>query len=138
MVDELKTKNEEMEGHLQESKAEIEHGTNEMTLMKNTIEESELKVGKLEEEVKKLKSNQTKLVSDLENSKTTDADLVLSQLETKECTEELENEQTKNLQCQSDKNACEEDLENEVQKNQNLQNQHSELMKSVEELTEKN
>ena len=69
IVDELKTKNEEIEGHLQESKAEIEHGTNELTLMKKTIEISKLKVENLATEVRELQTNQTKLVSDLKNCK---------------------------------------------------------------------
>ena len=138
IVDELKTKNEEIESHLQESKAEIENGTNELTLMKKTIEISELKVEKLATEVKELKANQTKLVSDLENCKSTDADLVVSQQETKECTEELENEQVENLQCQSDKKATQEVLESEIQKNQNLQDQNSVLTKSLEDLKKEN
>ena len=138
IVEELKTKNGQIEDQLQESKAEIEHGTNAMTSMKTTIEESELKVEKLEEEIGELKTNQTKLASELENYKSTDADLVLAQLETKKCTEELEAETRSNLQCESDKIACEKDLKNEVQEKQNLHDQNSELMKSVEKLTEKN
>ena len=53
--------------------------------------------------------NQSKLVSDLENLKSSDADLVISQQEIKECNEELEDEMNKNLQCQNNlKNAIEE------------------------------
>ena len=58
MVDELKTKNEEIEGHLQESKAKITNGTNEIAFMAKTIDtltskkvESELKVEELEEKL---------------------------------------------------------------------------------------
>ena len=51
MVDELKTKNEEIEAHLQESKVKIASETSEMTLMKKTMKESALKVEKLEEEL---------------------------------------------------------------------------------------
>ena len=97
-----------------------------------------MKVEKLEDEIEELKSNQTKLISDLESFKSTDADLVISQQETKDCIEEFEAETKTNLQCQSDKEAIEEKLESEVQKNQNLYDQNSELIKSVEELTEKN
>ena len=61
-----------------------------------------------------MKSNQSKLVSDLENLKSSDADLVKSQQETKECIEELEDEVNKNLQCQNN-------LKNEVEEKEVLQ-----------------
>ena len=96
------------------------------------------KVEKLEEELAELKTNQTKLVLDLENYKSTDADLVISQQETKECTQELENEQAKNIQCQSVKKAIQLELESEIQKNRSLQEQNSVLTKSSEGLQKKN
>ena len=64
-----------------------------------------------------LKSNQTKLVSDLENFKHTDADLVISQRELKECTEDLENQVEANLQCKSQKKACDRELQIKVKQN---------------------
>jgi len=133
IVEELKTKNEGIEGQLQESKAEIEQGTNEMASMKKTIEESELKVEKLEEVIGEFKTNQTKLVSDLENCKSTDADLVVSQQETKECNQDLESETKRNLQCESDQKTCERELEKQVQKYQKLQAGHSNTLKALEE-----
>ena len=45
---------------------------------------SEVKVEKLEEMIEKLKINQSKLESDLENSKSTESDLVASQQKTEE------------------------------------------------------
>ena len=68
MVDELKSKNEEIEGHLQESKAKITNRTSEIALMKKTIEDltnkndkSELKVEELQKTVGELKTNQTEV-----------------------------------------------------------------------------
>ena len=57
--------------------------------------------------MKQLKSNQTKLKTDL------NADLVISQQETKECNEDLEAQTGRSLQCESDKKNCEQALENE-------------------------
>ena len=184
MVGELQTKNEKIEAHLQQSKAKIEHGTSEMTMNK--------KAEKLEAEVTELRANQTKLISDLENCKSTDADLmitrreikectedlddatkkahecqsenvsnlkmilelktkrtklksdleifkstdadlVISQQETKECNEDLEAQTGRSLQCESDKKNCEQALENEERKSQNLQDRNSKVMKSLEE-----
>ena len=45
----------------------------------------------------------TVLESDLENCKSTDADLVVSQQELKECTEDLDAQTRKNIQCESEK-----------------------------------
>ena len=80
-----------------------------------------------------MKTNETKLESDLESCKSTDSDLVISQQELKECTEELDVETKKNLQCESEMKNCEKDLQNEGQKNHNLQAQNSKLTKSLEE-----
>ena len=111
MVDELQTKNEEIEGQLQESKAQIANGTSKMAFLNKKIEEltkknqvSDMKTEELEGKVEELATYQTKLVSDLEKFKSTDADLVISQQETKECNEELEGEANKNFPCESDKN----------------------------------
>ena len=50
MVEELTTKNEEIEGHLQETKAQIESGNNENVILKKQTEGLKMKVEKLEEE----------------------------------------------------------------------------------------
>jgi len=128
MFEEMKTKNEEIEGHLQESKAKIESGNNENVILKKQNEEMKLKIEKLEEErdaekekniqcqsenvtnlklIVELKTTESKLVSDLEDCKTTDADLVVSEQELKECNEEMEAEMKKNLQCESELKICE-------------------------------
>ena len=91
------------------------------------------KAEKLEAEIRELKANQTKLISDLENCKSTDADLVISQQETKECTEDLEVQIGRSLQCETDKKTCDKALEIEERKSQNLQDRNSKVMKSLEE-----
>ena len=163
MVEELKAKNEEIEGNLQETKAIIENGVNQMADLKKENEELKMNAQKLKEErdaeiekslqyqsenvanlklILDLKTTESKLTSDLENYKTTDADLVISNRELKECNNELETEMKKVVELKS-KNAkitselesgsadyiitkqelrdCEEELEDEIQKNENLQ-----------------
>ena len=56
---------------------------------------SEVKVEKLEETIEKLKINQSKLESDLENCKRTESALTVSQQATKRFTEQLEDENLK-------------------------------------------
>ena len=140
MIDELQTKNEEIEGQLQESKAQIANGTSKMAFLNKKIEElntknenSDTKVEELEGKVKELVTNHAKLASELENCKSTDADLVISQQELKECNEESDAEIKKNLQCESDKKACTEKLLNEVQKHEILLTRNHETVKSLEE-----
>ena len=111
MVEELETKNEETEVHLQETKAKIENGNSEKAALKKQNGELNLKVEKLEDErdaekekniqcqskiisymetIHELQSKQSKMTTDLGDCKTTDADLVISNKELKECNEELE------------------------------------------------
>ena len=47
MVEDLKTKNEKIESHLQETKAKIESGNNENAILKKQNEELKMKVEKL-------------------------------------------------------------------------------------------
>ena len=82
-----------------------------------------------------LKSNQTKLLFDLENLRSTNADPVISKQELKECTEDLEAEKTRYLQCDSDKETCEKELQNEVKRYENLQS-HKQSVKVAEALQE--
>ena len=138
MVEELKSKNEVIEGHLQETKAQIESGNNENANLKKQNEELKARVEKLEEErdaemkknvqcqsenaenlklVQALQSSRSKLTSDLENYKTTDADLVISNQELTECNEELEAETKENRLCESRKKNCEDET---VAKNQQI------------------
>ena len=109
MVDELKTKNEEIKVQLQKS---------------------EMKVEELGEEVKKLKNE-----LNLNHCNKTNTDLIMSKQETKECTEELEVARNRNLKCQSENNTAKQELESEVK---NVRNQNLALLKSLEELKKKN
>ena len=113
IVDELKTKNEEIEGNLQKSMMEIEKGANEIDSMKKTIQE-------LRKKNKELEKKAGELDKELESCQSSDADLIISQQETKECNEELEDEANKNRRCESDKKTCENKLQDQVQKNKNL------------------
>ena len=81
-----------------------------------------------------MKTNQTKLNLELASLESTDAELVISQLETKECNTELQAEKTKTQHCKSDKETCETNLADKNQENKNLQVQNSNLMKLSEEL----
>ena len=92
---------------------EITNAKNKIGSMKKTIKELEKKVE--------------------ESCRNSDADLIISQQETKECMKELEDEANKNLRCESDKKTCENKLEDQVQKNENLKARHSETLKLLEE-----
>ena len=95
----------------------------------------------LTDTIKKLKNDKIKMkkiIKELEKKtkescRSSDADLIISQQETKECIEELEDEANKNLRCESDKKNFENKLEDHAQKNKNLKARHSETMKSLEE-----
>ena len=115
MVGELKTKNEEIEGNLRESMVEITNANNEIGSMKKTIKELKKKAQ--------------------ESCRSSDADLItsISQQETKECMEELEDKANKNLRCESDKKTCENKLDDQVQKNKNLKDAYSETLTLLEE-----
>jgi len=126
IVDELKTRNEEIEDNLQESMVEIEKGANEIDSMKKTIQE----LGKKNKELEKKAGE---LDKELESCQSSDADLIISQQETKECNEELEDEANKNRRCESDKKTCENKLEDQVQKNKNLKDGYSETLTLLEE-----
>ena len=152
MVEQLNIKKEEIEGHLQESKAIIANGNAEIEFISKSFEQSkkenhdlEMKTEELEEENAKLKESQNKLASELDSFKSTDADLVISRQETKECNEDLQGQKTKYFQCFSENEElkatqtklksdlkictvdlvisqkklkkCSEDLEAEIQKN---------------------
>ena len=73
----------------------------------------------------------TVLESDLENCKSTDADLVVSQQELKECTEDLDAQTRKNIQCESEKKTRDGELQNKIKQNQNLRYQNSKLLNSI-------
>ena len=113
MVGELRTKNEEIEGNLRESMVEITNANNEIGSMKKTIKELEKKAE--------------------ESCRSSDADLIISQQETKECMEELKGEANKNLKCESNKKTCENKLEDQVKKNKNLKDAYSETLILLEE-----
>ena len=140
IVDELKKKNEEMEGHLQVSRAKVGNATNEIALLKQANEELtkkheklEIKAQDLEGNIEQLKMKESKLVSDLESCKSTDADLIISQREVKECNQNLENEEGRNRQCESARTTCADTLGDQVQINRNLQARNSNLSKSLDE-----
>ena len=73
-----------------------------MDILKKENEELKLKVGIILE----LKTKQSKLTSDLEICESTDADLLISDKELRECNEELKAEIQKNLQCEFEKTIC--------------------------------
>ena len=98
-----------------------------MDILKKENEELKLKVERLEKErdaekektfqcqsenisnrelILELKTKQSKLTSDLEICESTDADLLISDKELRECNEELKAEIQKNLQCESEKTIC--------------------------------
>ena len=100
-----------------------------MDILKKENEELKLKVERLEKErdaetkktfqcqsenisnretILELKTTQSKLTSDLEICESTDADLLISDKELKECNEELKAEMKKNVQCESEKKICQE------------------------------
>ena len=113
MVGELRTKNEEVEDNLRESMVEVANANNKIGSMKKTIKE-------LEKQAE-------------ESCRSSDADLIISQQETKECMEELEDKANKNLRCESDKKTCENKLDDQVQKNKNLKDAYSETLTLLEE-----
>ena len=148
MVEELKTKNEEIEVHLQETKAKVERGANEMTNLKKQNEELKVKTKKLEEErdsemkkslqyqsenlsnrelILELKEIKSKLTTDLENCETTDANLVILNQELEECNEELEVEIKKNLQCESVKKICQDETATKNQKILELKSKNAKI-----------
>lgn len=104
--------------------------------LKHKNEESDMRANHLEETVESLKTNQTKLVSDLENCARNDVDLVISQRELKECNENLEAETRRNTRCESGRTTCSNTLEHQVKINQNLQEQNTKLLSKLEDEVE--
>ena len=161
MIEELKTKNKEIQKHLQESKAIIANKTSKIDFCNETIEKimkkeekSKTQIETLENEIDdemtknlrcqtdidskqelilELKSNQSQLMIDLEICKTSNVDLVITQRELKECKNENEAEMETNIACLSAKRRCDEELKNEIQKNTNLESENSRVSKSLEE-----
>ena len=84
----------------------IEQLQSTITILRGEVKElkSDDEIDLLKQTIEELKTDQVKLVSDLESCKSTDADLIISQQETKECNEELEGEANKNFPCEFDKN----------------------------------
>ena len=87
---ELKVKNEELKTKVEniENKIELETKTARQCQSEN---DSNLKL------ILELKTSQSEMNSDLEDCKTTDADLMISKEELKECLEELDFEMKKNI-----------------------------------------
>ena len=104
--------------------------------LKHKNEESDMRANHLEETIEELKTNQAKLVSDLENCARSDVDLVISQRELKECNENLEAETRRNTQCESGRTTCSNTLEHQVKINQNLQEQNTKLLSKLEDEVE--
>ena len=82
-----------------------------------------------------LKTTESKLTSDLEDCKTTDADLVISNQELKECNGELDSELTKNLQCESEKKACEVEIISKNDKILELRSKNAKVTSELESRT---
>ena len=145
LIDNLRTENEEIEVQLQISNGKIANGANEIKSLKKTInelkkknEEWMRKNDKLEEKIEHLKTKESKLVSDLKDCESSDADLLISQQETKDCNKNLEAHKAMNLHCDSERMTCDTEFQNEVKKNQNLRDRNSQLLKSMEKLTKEN
>ena len=129
----LKSSKATLKNRLQETKQETKkcNGDLEVLTTKNLQCQSE-NVANLKL-ILEFKSNQTKLFSDLDNLKSVDADLAISQQKLEECNANIEAGTKKKLQCEADKKKCENDFEAEVKKNENLRNQTSEYLQSLEE-----
>ena len=152
-----------------------------MTILKKENEDLKMKMKQLEEQneaskakwqaeitsnrelILELKSKQSKLTSDLEECKTTDADLVIAWNELEDCIDDLDrcktdnyhvledlkrerdwltsdlNESRRNFdECDGELNYCKHYLlENEIQKNKDLETQNSDCLKSLEEYRSK-
>ena len=135
---ELKSKTAEIESHLQETKAEVEDLRMKLEAVQDERDtETEKGVQCQSENVKnlkliqELKTTESKLTSELEDCKTTDADLVISNHELKECNAELDSELTKNLQCESEKKTCEVEI---ISKNDKILELRSKNVKVTSEL----
>ena len=123
-----------------------------MTILKKQNEDLKMKVETVEDErdteaeksvqcqlenaknlklILELKKTESKLTSELEDRKTTDADLVISNQDLKECNGELDSELTKNLQCESEKKTCEVEI---VLKNNKIVELRSKNAKVTSEL----
>ena len=123
-----------------------------MTILKKQNEDLKMKVETIEDErdaetekgvqcqsenlenlelIQELKTTESKFTLELENCKTTDADLVISNQELKECDGELDSELTKNLQCESEKKTCEVEI---ISKNEKILELRSKNKKFTSEL----
>ena len=87
--------------------------------------------------VLKLKTTESKLISDLENCKTSEADLAISNQELKDCKQELEVEIKKNRQCKSDKKICEDETVSKDQQILELESKNSKITSELENETAK-
>ena len=109
--------------------------TNQIAKLKSEKTRLKKQIEELEEKCEQLQANQTKLISDLESLKTTDADLVNSQQELRECDKGLEVEMKKNLQCQSDNKSIKNELEELTWTCPSLANRFAILMLSTRKST---
>ena len=110
--------------------SELDSGVNEIDILKKQNQELKINAKQFEEErdaeteksfrcqsentsnlklIQELQSKQSKMTSDLQDYKSTDADLVISKQELKECNEELEVQTKKNLQCDSEQKNCQDE-----------------------------
>ena len=102
-MDILKKENEEL-------KAKVERLEKERDAEKEKTFQCQSENISNRETILELKTKQSKLTSDLEICESTDADLLISDQELKECNEELEAKIKKNLQCESEKKTCQEEI----------------------------
>jgi len=101
-IDILKKQNEELKMKVEELEKE-----RDADMKKSLQYQSENRTN--QEIILDMKAAQSKLINDLNNCKTTDADYVISKQELKECNEKLEAEMKKNLQCESGKRICQDE-----------------------------
>ena len=102
----LKSSKATLKNRLQETKQETKKCNEDLEVLttKNLQCQSE-NVSNLKQ-ILELEANQTKLFSDLDNLKSVEADLAISQQKLEECNANIEAGTMKNLQCEADKKKC--------------------------------
>ena len=96
--EDLKSKNEATMDKNEKLKTSVENLEDEIEVETRTSRQCQSENVSNIKLIQELKASQSEMSSDLENCKTTDADLLISKEELKECLEELDAEMKKNLQ----------------------------------------
>ena len=131
VIEELKNDKIKLQSHLKVTRENNGALKQTIEILEKKNKKSEIKANELEENLKELKTNQSKLVSELESCRSTDADLVISQRELNECNQDLEAEVVRNSWCEYGKTTCAHQLGYQGEINRQLQARNSELAKSL-------